>query len=301
MGINGARLTDLKRSGIAIPFVLSIGGMDPSGGAGLLSDIKTFESCGVYGLGIMSCNTVQTDCALYHIHWESSKRMVAALEKLQNRYFIRAVKVGAMQDFAMLREVVNAIRGFLPDARIAWDPVLKASAGPCFFYLSEQDRKGQNKTDWQNILNLIDVITPNAHEAIILGQLLGLSIGPDSTPTLSALNPCMEHLARVTSVLLKGGHLSEGASADWLFEKSSCLKQGIQVVHGQGRSLLKEKHGSGCVHSSVLTAMLAKNKSLKEAAFQAKCYIEEFLQSTELLLGLHGRLPFFSVCPDNFY
>ena len=291
-----------------LPFVLSIAGIDPSGGAGLLSDIKTFQCCGVYGLGVMSCNTIQTADTLYDIQWQTADRILAAVEKLNERYLIRAVKIGVMQDLNMLQKVLVGLRTILPDLWITWDPVLKASAGSNFFSLSPAELMGENRADWRRILSLTDLITPNAKEAVVLSQLLGLrSRDAEVAASKSSLDPFMRQLACFTHILLKAGHLLEGPAADWLYLKAK-EAEGASVVPIRNMAPKEvddgsfiEKHGSGCVHSSFLTAMLARGKALTEAALMAKAYMEAFLNTGEHLLGVHGPLWDHDRLQNNLY
>lgn len=310
------KIKNISNENGSIPFVLSIAGFDPSGGAGLVADIKTFHSQDTYGLGIISCNTIQTDEQLFQVDWQNEQNILSALEKLCARYPIAVIKLGAMRDPVMLERIIDQIYQELPEASIVWDPVLKATKGGRFFALQDEDLAGKHKADWKRIVQKCRVITPNAQEAVVLCQLLGLSDSQTGLkPAISSLDPALRKMAGYTAVLLKGGHLSERPALDRLYEKDSRDDDddgdgdrmivrdstgspvggepyvfGRQSVGSQQAVMTAgfEKHGSGCVHSSLVAAMLAKGYPLHRAAEKAKEYMDEFLFTCPGKLGVHG-------------
>ncbi|UAY55891.1 bifunctional hydroxymethylpyrimidine kinase/phosphomethylpyrimidine kinase [Arachidicoccus terrestris] len=280
------------------PFVLSIAGVDPSAGAGLLSDIKTLQSQGVYGLGLASCTTVQTDEKLYHVDWQNVETICYSLKTLCARFAIRTVKIGVMADRTMLQKILTQIHEDLPEALIVWDPVLKASSGVRFFHLTQDDLTGKNAVCWTSILQRCHVVTPNAEEAIILCRLLGLERSSGLDTSAATLDPLMRQISRCadTAVVLKGGHLTDSPPVDTLYHFVSATQ--TLEVHVAGRKWKREqkeadnalagKHGSGCVHSSFLAAALAKGLPLPEAVVLAKDYMEQFLCTGRGNLGVHA-------------
>ena len=74
------------------PFVLTIAGFDPSGGAGVLADIKTFEQHHVYGFAVNVGNTIQTEKEFFEMHWTDQAFVLRSLDKLFENYSIKAVK-----------------------------------------------------------------------------------------------------------------------------------------------------------------------------------------------------------------
>ena len=274
------------------PFVLTIAGMDPCGGAGVLADIKTFQRQAVYGLAVMTCNTIQTDTELSDLEWVEEERILKAIDKLSVRYAIQAVKIGVVKSRQMLRSILDKLHQLLPEAAIVWDPVFKASSQAAFFLFGKEERNGHFFRDWNQILKLCTIITPNAQEAAVLGQLTGLISTVPAQLTIGTLDGMIRKLASHTAVLLKAGHLEEASSLDRLYYIDS---QNNLMVDAIGNPLKNvkidrryEKHGSGCVHSSTLTAAVARKHPLPEAAVVAKNYVEEFLMSTALPLGLHS-------------
>lgn len=244
------------------PYVLSIAGFDPSAGAGVLADVKCFEQHEVYGFGICSALTVQTDNDFIKNDWLDAGQIIDQLAPLLAKFPITACKIGLIKDSVVLLEVITYLKLHAPTLIIVVDPVLKASSGYEFH-------------DWKNglgilspILRQIDLITPNYPEMLNMG---GKAEVHATANTWAAHCP----------VLLKGGHIADNIGTDYLFE------QGIVHELKPGLPKIYQKHGSGCVLSASTTAYLAKGSTLLNACTQAKQYIEHFLNSNNTLLGYH--------------
>lgn len=234
-----------------LKYCLSIAGFDPSGGAGILADIKTFESHDVMGLGVCTSITYQHEASFEGVDWLSTEQIIKQLDVLLEQYPVNYFKVGLIESLSTLTEVVSYIRKAVPNAFIIWDPILKASAGFEFH------------NDISVDLNsfALDLITPNLDEIKALGD--------------------PKNIAKETAVLLKGGHATEHANDILYVKEEQYLLETLRI---EGAS----KHGSGCVLSAAILANLAKGKSLFEACSEAKRYISTFLASTDTLLGKHA-------------
>ena len=244
------------------PFVLSIAGFDPSGGAGVLADVKTFEQHQVYGLAILTGNTIQTEDSFIKIEWISIDFVVESIAVLLNKYDIKAVKIGIVPSLEYLEHIVFQIKKHSKKTKIIWDTVLKSSTTFDFLQL-------ENQTKLEVILKQIDVITPNYKE------ILQLSTKGINAETIAIL------LSKHCDVLLKGGHNREEFGVDYLFIKNEFIKLKPTTI------LANEKHGSGCVLSSAITANLALGFDTIASCQKAKVYIEKFLHSNNTLLGYH--------------
>lgn len=245
-----------------IPYVMSIAGFDPTAGAGILADIKCFEQNDVYGLGVCSALTIQTDTDFLKNDWLHASQIIAQMTPLLSRFKVTAIKIGLIKNIAVLSDVIIHLKRYQPDVKIVMDPVMKASAGYQFH-------------DWEDglkqllpILKQIDLITPNYMEMVSLGA------GQEVFQTAEAWS-------EYCPVLLKGGHLKSHTGTDFLYQSKTLyeLKPGVTEVY--------QKHGSGCVLSAAITAGLAKRKTLLNACMEAKKYTEHFLNSNESLLGYH--------------
>lgn len=244
------------------PYVMSIAGFDPTAGAGLLADIKCFELLEVYGFGICTALTIQTDSDFLKNDWLGAAQIIDQMSPLLSRFRISAVKIGLIKDISVMLQVVTYLKKHAPDIRIVMDPVLKASAG--YEFHDWQD----GLKELQPVLKQIDLITPNYPEMMSLGGK-------------QEVFATAEAWAVYAPVLLKGGHLEAHTGTDYLF------------AHGNIHELkprstrIYQKHGSGCVLSSAIAAQLAKGFSLTEACILAKEYVEQFLNSNQSLLGYH--------------
>ncbi|GAC1533431.1 MAG: hydroxymethylpyrimidine/phosphomethylpyrimidine kinase [Sediminibacterium sp.] len=243
------------------PYVLSIAGFDPSGGAGILADIKTIEANGGYGLGRNNPNTYQNELSFENAEWLSLEKIVHQVTVLQKRFAIRHIKIGLIESLDILQQLVLFLRQLLPDAVIVWDPILQASAGPVFHSLPE-------KKELDSVLKEIDCITPNIPEAQQLFEEKDL---------FSKLLSASRHYV----VYLKGGHGNDTNTTDVLF----CERRTYKFIHP--RLPKAEKHGSGCVLSASLVTQLALGKDMVSAAEKANQYTYQFLSSNKTLLGYH--------------
>ncbi len=246
-------------------YILTIAGHDPSGGAGLTSDIKTFEAHGLYGLSVCTAVTVQNDVDFESVNWVDSQLILSQIETLFKRFQIDIVKIGIIENWKVLLEVVQKLKAINSEIQIILDPVLKASAG--YDFHSQDDLEVLDQ-----VLELVTVITPNFDEI--------QNLYPDKD-----IEDTIEHLSNKTNIYLKGGHRTDKKGWDELYH-SKIVQCNIPPILDQ----VFDKHGSGCVLSSSLAANLALDLSLEDASFTAKKYTEEFLNSNESLLGRHFRI-----------
>jgi len=243
------------------PFVLSIAGFDPTGGAGVLADIKTFEQHQVVGFAVSTANTIQTENKFYDIEWMSLSFVIRSIETLFENYKIKSVKIGIVPSLHYLNRILSTIKLLSPTTQIVWDPVLKSTTE--FEFTTIEDRLDLNK-----ILSKIDLITPNYNEI----EVLFPGFISDKLWLLNEIP---------TNILLKGGHNLDEIGTDRLFLANEI----IDLLPTEKKCY--EKHGSGCVLSTAIAANLALNQTPKEACKNAKTYIEKYLSSTPNLIGYH--------------
>lgn len=238
-------------------FVMSIAGYDPSGGAGLLADIKTFEQLKVQGLGVCTAMTVQTESECLSLEWQSLDTVLSTIDVLMKKYDVEAVKIGVVKDADYITQMVEKIKSINTEAKIVWDPVLKSTSEFSFFDIN-------TISDLKNVLKQMDLITPNYNEYKILQKADLFE------------NSC--------SVLIKGGHREDKIGTDTLIENG----KEISIQPYDNTFVYYPKHGSGCVLSSAIAAYLAKGENLENACRKGKQYIENFLKSNATLLGFHS-------------
>ena len=240
-------------------YVCSIAGFDPSAGAGVTADLKTFEMHKVYGFGILSAMTWQNDEKVERVQWLSTSDILNQLALLVPKFRVDYVKIGIIENLERLLQVTGYIKQANPGAVVLWDPVLRASSDYPFF---------QGPVDWKRLAGKVDWLTPNLPE---FNQLIG-----DDTSALQ--------LSHQFTILKKGGHAQEHKGRDVLFYKGHSHVLEPEIARG----VLSPKHGSGCVLSAAICANLARGASPIEACQLGKRYIEKFLASHYSLLGAHN-------------
>jgi hydroxymethylpyrimidine/phosphomethylpyrimidine kinase len=241
------------------PYVISLAGFDPSGGAGLLSDCKTFEQLKVMGLGVCTALTLQTASQCLNLEWRPLDEVIKAIQVLMENYPVSAVKIGIVKDAEFLDEIIKTIKIGNPEVKIVWDPVLKSTSEFTFFDL-------ETLPELKTVVNKLSLITPNYNEYSVLK---GNNLLPDS-------NKC--------SLLIKGGHRKDHLGTDILVEN----EKEIVLQPNSHNEEYFPKHGSGCVLSSAITSELGKGESMEVACRNGKLYIEKFLKSNSSLLGTHS-------------
>lgn len=244
------------------PVILSIAGMDPSAGAGLMADIKSFESLDCYGLAVNTANTIQNDITFKACYWTSQEVILQQLELLLERFELKVVKIGIIENLKVLVRVIDRILQKNRDTKIIWDPIIRSSSG---FSFHDQHCDPVIET----VLEKLFLITPNFEEF--------KTFYPGDS-----MEDRIKKISRKTNLYLKGGHRPGALGLDEIFTTSGECYQ-LKPV----RKDCSEKHGSGCVLSSAMAAFLAYGNSLPEAGKKAKDYIERILASNKSLLAYH--------------
>ncbi|ASZ10253.1 hydroxymethylpyrimidine/phosphomethylpyrimidine kinase [Chitinophaga pendula] len=243
------------------PYVLSLAGLDPSGGAGLLADIKTFEMQRLCGLGVCTALTMQTADHFYGVQWVPVEQILAQLQPLLSSYAVSYCKIGLVENAIVLQQLLETLHTLSPGIRVILDPVLSASAGYTFHHREVMQT-------WQSILPLLYLLTPNYHEAMLLsGEATG--------------EAAATYLSQYCAVLLKGGHRPLQPGWDTLYQRSGV------VEFAPAAEKVYPKHGSGCVLSAAITAQLVHGVPLAAACLEGKRHTAQFLSSHPSLTGYH--------------
>lgn len=237
--------------------ILTIAGFDPSGGAGVLADVKTFEQHKVYGHSVITANTIQDENNFESVNWVDEKLVLEQLDFVLKSRKFDVVKIGLIQHADQLSEVISRLMKANPKTKIVWDPILSASTKFDFH---------QHKIDVD--LKNIYLITPNLNEI--------KSFGEGSSEEIA------KKLSEQTNVFLKGGHSETAIGKDILY-----TTKGKNFGFNPKRTDVTEKHGSGCVLSSAIAANMAKGIPLNKACLRGKDYVTRFLASNKSKLGDH--------------
>lgn len=253
-----------------IPHLLSIAGSDPSGGAGIQADLKTFSALGCYGMAAMTALTAQNTTGVSAIHEIPAEFVTAQLKALFTDIRIDAVKIGMAGSVETIAAVASILKEYAP-RHIIVDPVMVSQSGSRL--ISDE----AIKASMDYLIPLASVVTPNIPEAEVL---LGRKYDGD-----------MEGMARdllklgSRAVLLKGGHLTGAQSIDVFADQIGV--QSFEAV----RIKTNNTHGTGCTLSSALACFLAKGLDPAEAARAAKEYLTGALQKADDLNIGHGHGP----------
>jgi len=257
---------------------LSIAGTDPTGGAGIQADLKTFAAHRVYGMAAITSVIAQNTLGVTRSSPVSPELLRAQLDAVFSDIPPDAVKIGMMVN----ADLIGVTAGTLADCgarNVVIDTVMVSSSG--FRFLDDRAVRALV----ESLFPLADIVTPNLPEA---EALCGFAV-TDKTGMIRAAERLMELGSK--AVLVKGGHLNDRCEGlrdgpcDDLFLDNS----GYEWLSSP-RVLTKNTHGTGCALSSAIAANLALGKAPREAARLAKRYLYGAL-SAGLVLG-HGKGPF---------
>jgi hydroxymethylpyrimidine/phosphomethylpyrimidine kinase len=260
------------------PVALTIAGSDPSGGAGIQADLKTFLAFRTYGAAVITSLTVQ-DTATVHDRTDVPPAFVIAqLAAVQRDLPVAAAKTGLLGTRALVDVLADHLAGH-PLPRLVVDPVLVATSGDA---LTAGDTVAALRT---RLLPHATLVTPNLAEAAALtGRRVDDLAG--MRDAARALGDC-----GAGAVLVKGGHLS-GAPRDVLLAGGA-----LHEIAGE-RVGTGSLHGTGCTLSAAIAAGLAHGDDLEAAVRRAKRYVERAIAASAPL-G-HGSRPLdHRVVPDD--
>jgi hydroxymethylpyrimidine/phosphomethylpyrimidine kinase len=243
------------------PVALTVAGTDSSGGAGAVADLKTFEALGVWGAVAVTAVTAQNSLGVTATHLVPPEVIRAQFDAVAGDLGVDAVKTGMLGSAAGVRAVAGAIRAHGME-RVVVDTVLVSKHGDPL--LAEE----AVATLRAELLPLAMVVTPNLPEA---SALTGLAI-PDRDAMVAAAAALHAMGPRV--VLLKGGHLVGAASSPDLL----CGPGGLRWLEGE-RQATVHTHGTGCVLSAAITALLARGWEPEKACAGAKQFVARAIRA----------------------
>ena len=236
---------------------LTIAGSDPSGGAGIQADLKTFSACGCFGTSAIVAVVDENTVGVTGVHAVPPEFVAGQIRSVLDDIGTDAVKIGMLHSTELIRAVKNTLSAYAV-RNIVLDPVVVATSGDKLL----QDEAIE--TLREELVPFVRVITPNLPEAeALLGRRIeGQREFPLVIRELSANG-------RV-SVLLKAGHLEGETLTDVFYnaETDEIMELTSQRIH------TKNTHGTGCTFSSAIAAGLACDMPLNEAVRHAKEYVQ---------------------------
>ena len=256
-----------------IPIVLSIAGSDPSGGAGIQADLKTFSALGAYGGAVITALTAQNTRGVTGIHNVPPDFVALQIDTVFADLRVDAVKIGMISTATIAHAVAAALRR--ADARnVVLDPVMIAKSGHA---LLDPTAVAALR---EELVPLATVITPNLPEA-------GVLLGGEMPRTLAEMRDAVRALHRLgpAYVYLKGGHLGGDESPDLLYDGTTTVELSAKRVQ------TANTHGTGCTLSSAIAALLPQRPDVRRAVEDAKAYLTAALAASDQLRVGSGHGP----------
>jgi len=257
-----------------IPNVLSIAGSDPSGGAGIQADLKTFSALGTYGMAALTALTAQNTRGVKGVHPVPVDFVRQQIETVFDDVEVHAVKVGMVGSAEAAATVADCLAALARGA-IVVDPVMVAKSG---HRLIDDDAVRILR---ERLLPLATLVTPNLPEAQVL---LGDARPAGEREAMPDIGRRLQAMVG-TAVLLKGGHLEGDRCPDLLVaDEREDWFESERVQTGS-------THGTGCTLSSACAASLALTGDLAESVARAKTYLTGALKTADRLSVGHGHGP----------
>lgn len=240
--------------------VLSIAGSDPSSGAGIQGDIKTYSSLGVYGLSVITAITSQSTLEFFSVEEVSPSMIKSQLQSILPDVKVDVIKIGMVYS----SPIIKAIHSKLKNTRIpiVLDPIFESTTGGILL-------RSDAISDFKRLLvPLCLVITPNIPEAEKLAKMkiktrLDVKSAAIKIRGMGAKN-----------VVIKGGHFSGNTVVDYLLDDSG-------FHEFSGKRIPRKIHGGGCGFSAALAASLSKGASLRDSVKFAKEFVAKSISNSQ--------------------
>lgn len=258
----------------ALPRVLSIAGTDPTGGAGIHADLKSFEAAGAYGMAVVTALVAQNTQGVRAIHTPPVEFLREQLASVKEDVTIDALKIGMLGSVS-ITETVSEFVSTLPEGvPIVCDPVMVASSGDRLL-----EREAERAV--RELARRSTVVTPNLPELAVLADVAQ----PRTLEEAIDIATQWAH-NNGTWVVVKGGHL-DGAQAD----NATVSPSGAVTRVPCPRINTKNTHGTGCSLSSALAARLGAGETLDEALVWATEWLHEAIENADALHVGRGHGP----------
>jgi hydroxymethylpyrimidine kinase/phosphomethylpyrimidine kinase len=245
------------------PAVLTIAGLDPSGGAGVIADIRTLMEFGCLPTAVLTSITFQNTLGVFGAVHQSAATVRSQVEPLLRELNVAAVKTGMLPTAEIVVEVARLVRETNLPAPVV-DPVMNSTSGAklisddAFLALENE------------LLPLARVVTPNIPEA---ERLAGFRIS--NTSDMHRAAQAIRGLG-IRAVIIKGGHLQEQKKRAEAIDILD--NDGVVTIFRSVRIDLAGVRGTGCTLSAGIAACLAKGMSLEDAVRAAKQYVTEIIR-----------------------
>jgi hydroxymethylpyrimidine/phosphomethylpyrimidine kinase len=254
---------------MSVPNCLSIAGVDPSGGAGVLADVKAMSALGAYACAVIAALTAQNTKVVTGIHTPPVDFVRQQIDTLFEDVRIASVKVGMLGTAAVTREVADGMAKWRPPFLVL-DPVMVSkSGGPLLL----ADAAAMLR---EALLPLATIVTPNLPEASVLLDQRAPETRKEMQRACEKLREMLPHSGE-RWVLLKGGHLPGDEALDLLFDGDRMVELAAPRID------TKNTHGTGCTLSSAIAALLPQRPDVAAAVRDAKQYLTRAIAAADRL------------------
>jgi hydroxymethylpyrimidine/phosphomethylpyrimidine kinase len=236
-----------------IPTALTIAGSDPSGGAGIQADLKTFSALKVYGMSVIAALTVQNSRSVFAVSEVTPKLVGEQIDAVASDIPPKAVKTGMLMTAENVEVVAAKVRQYQL-RNLVVDPVTVATSGTPLLNADAIDKLRRD------LLPAALIVTPNLDEARVL---TGQEVRTVEDMEEAALRI---HGFGAQNIYIKGGHL-EGDAVDVFFDGDTFTRLSQQRIANQ------DSHGTGCVLSAAMAAYLARGEPVIAAVQYAKEFV----------------------------
>ncbi|MEW6455505.1 MAG: bifunctional hydroxymethylpyrimidine kinase/phosphomethylpyrimidine kinase [Acidobacteriota bacterium] len=240
--------------------LLSIAGYDPTSGAGVIADIKTFKAFGFYGVGVVTSIVSQNSKFAKSMDPLPPLTIEKQIRVLAEDLKIHGIKIGIIGSKKNLQWIINFLKKRKFET-IVLDPIIKASHGIKFLD-DEQIEIMKNE-----LFPLVSIVTPNLFEAMKILKIKNLNLSELKASILQF------YKRYSTKILVKGGHLKK--------ENWDIFFDGNKFYLFSGEKIKKEVHGTGCILSSSILALKTKGYTWHHAIDRAKKYVSEQMKESE--------------------
>lgn len=244
---------------------LTIAGTDPSGGAGIQADLKTFSALGAYGTSVITALVAQNTCGVQSLYRVEPDFVAAQLMSVLSDVRIDSAKIGMLAESDIIEAVAEVLQA-TPVPWIVLDTVMLAKSGDALL------TSGAVATLRQRLLPQVSLITPNLPEA---AALLECSVATSEQEMRQQGRALLASGCR--AVLMKGGHLSDTESPDWLITPDSELRFTAPRVP------TRHTHGTGCTLSAALAALRPRHQEWATTVQEAKRWLQGALEKADTL------------------
>jgi hydroxymethylpyrimidine/phosphomethylpyrimidine kinase len=241
------------------PIALTIAGSDPSGGAGIQADLKTFHQLGVYGTSAITLITIQNTTRVSFVQTLDPEVVAGQIDAVLEDLPPQAAKTGALGTSAIIEAVAS--RWCRLNCPLVVDPVMISKHGAPL--IDATARAALREL----LIPQAALVTPNLHEA---AELAGFPVNDPEQMIAAALKIAQFGPG---AVLIKGGHLAGEETVDLLYHN------GVFTEFRAPRIETRHTHGTGCTYSAAITAFLARGLAMLDAVASAKSFIDEAIRT----------------------